>query len=150
KDLLRIIEPRAPRPDLRLGAIDALTRAGVSTRLFVMPILPLITDGTEGLRALLAAGRSAGASEAIWQPLFLRTPMTWTFFLRFVHEEFPWALRRYRELFPRPGSAPRDYHDWLDHLVEGLARAAGFPARTREARVKDEAPPRTRQLSLAW
>jgi DNA repair photolyase len=150
KDLLRVIEPRAPRPDLRLRAMRALADAGVPTRLFVMPVLPLITDGSEGLRALLGAGRAAGASEAIWQPLFLRTPMTWAFFLRVVREEFPWALARYRELFPQPGSAPREYRESVDRRVDGLARAAGFPARTRDDRVRDEAPPRSRQLSLVW
>jgi len=150
KELLRIIEPRAPRPDLRLRAIRALSDAGVPTRLFLMPVLPLITDGSEGLRALLVAARSAGATEAIWQPLFLRTPMTWEFFLRFVQAEFPWAAARYRELYPRPGSAPREYRETVDRRVDELARAAGFPARTREERVKDEAPPRSRQLSLVW
>jgi len=127
-----------------------LADAGVPARLFIMPVLPLITDGREGLRALLDAARSAGAGEAIWQPLFLRTPMTWAFFLRFVQEEFPWALARYRELFPQPGSAPREYKESLDQRMDGLARAAGFPARTRDDRVRDEAPPRSRQLSLVW
>ena len=54
--------------------------------------------------------------------------MTWTFFLRFIQEEFPWAIGRYRELFPRPGSAPWEYRESIDRRVEGLARAAGFPA----------------------
>ncbi len=149
-DLLRMVEPRAPRPDLRLRAMRVLADAGIPTRLFVMPVLPLITDSNETLTALLDAGRSAGARETIWQPLFLRTPTTWAFFLRFVQEEFPWALARYRELFPQPGSAPREYREALDRRMNGLARAAGFAARTREERVRDEAPPRSRQLSLLW
>ncbi len=149
-DLLRLIEPRAPRPDLRLRALRVLSEAAVPTRLFIMPVLPLITDGGASLCALLGAARSAGAREAIWQALFLRTPMTWRFFLRFIEQEFPWALARYRELYPRPGSAPREYREAVDRRVEGLAREAGFQARTRDERVQDEAPPRSRQLSLVW
>lgn len=149
-DLLRLVEPRAPRPDLRLRAMRVLAGSGVPTRLFIMPVLPLITDGQAGLRALLGAARSAGAQEAICQALFLRTPMTWDFFLHFIEEEFPWALARYRELYPRPGSAPREYREALERQVEGLARAAGFQARSRDERVRDEAPPRSRQLSLVW
>ena len=64
-DLLRLIEPRAPRPDLRLGAVRAVTRAGVRARIFVMPVLPLITDGAGGLLELLRSARAAGAHEAI-------------------------------------------------------------------------------------
>lgn len=149
-DLLRLIEPRAPRPDLRLRAIRVLADAGVPTRLFIMPVLPLITDGQAGLRALLGAARAAGAQEAICQALFLRTPMTWDFFLRFIEGEFPWALGRYRKLYPRPGSAPREYREALERRMEGLARAAGFRVRSRDERVRDEAPPRLRQLSLVW
>jgi DNA repair photolyase len=149
-DLVRLIEPRAPRPDLRLRAMGILADAGVPTRLFIMPVLPLMTDGEAGLRALLGAARAHGAGEAICQALFLRTPMTWSFFLRFIEQEFPWALPRYRELFPRPDSAPREYRDAVERRVERLAREAGFTARSRDERVRDEAPARPRQLSLVW
>jgi DNA repair photolyase len=149
-DLLRLIEPRAPRPDLRLRAMATLAGAGVRTRLFVMPVLPLITDGVAGLRALLAAAHAAGAREAIAQTLFLRTPMTRDFYLDFLRREFPWAVPRYLELFPAPGIAPRAVRDEIDRRVQTLAREVGFAARTREARVRDESPPRPRQLALLW
>ena len=149
-DLLRLIEPRAPRPDLRLNALRTLAHAGIRTRVFIMPVLPLINDGEAGLRALLAAARDAGAEEAISQPLFLRSETTHHFFLEFIEREFPWALARYREMFPAPGNAPRPYREAVERLMERLAREAGFKARSREERVQDEAPPRSRQLSLAW
>jgi DNA repair photolyase len=149
-DLVRLLEPRAPRPDLRLRAMRAVADAGIATRLFVMPVLPLVTDGEGSLRDLLVAARAAGAREAICQALFLRTPMVRDFFLEFVRREFPWALPRYLELYPRPGSAPRAYREEIDRRVEALCAEAGFAARSREARVADEAPARPRQLSLAW
>ena len=149
-DLLRLVEPRAPRPDLRLRAMRTLTDDGIRTRIFVMPVLPLITDSDASLRPLLRAAREAGASEAISQALFLRTVMARDVFLAFVREEFPWALPRYLELFPRPGSAPRPVREDVERRVETLAREVGFTARSREARVRDEAPARPRQLSLVW
>ena len=126
-DLVRRLEPRAPRPDLRLRAMAELTEAGVPTRLFVMPVLPFITDDEESLRALLAAAHSAGAQEAIANVLFLRTPMVWSFFFRFIEEEFPLALAGYRKLYPRPGSAPRGYREEIERRVEALAREVGVP-----------------------
>ena len=149
-DLLRLVEPRAPRPDLRLSAMRTLAEAGIRTRLFAMPVLPLISDSPAQLRALLAAARNAGAREVISQLLFLRTAVVRDFFLAFVRRQFPWALPRYLDLFPRPGSAPADVRSGVDRLVGQLAAEVGFCARTREARVKDEAPPRPRQLSLVW
>ena len=61
RGLLRLIEPRAPRPDLRLRARASSREAGIRTRIFVMPVLPLITDGEAGLRALLIAARRGRA-----------------------------------------------------------------------------------------
>lgn len=148
--LLRRLEPRAPRPDLRLRAMRAVADAGIPTRIFIMPVLPMITDGEAGLRALLVAARQAGAAEAIAQALFLRTPIARDFFLDFVRREYGWTLPRYLELFPQPGSAPLAVRAAIERLVEGLAREAGFTARSREARVRDEAPARPRQLSLVW
>ncbi|HEY7249213.1 MAG TPA: radical SAM protein [Methylomirabilota bacterium] len=149
-DLLRQIEPRAPRPDLRLHAMRALSSDGIRTRLFLMPVLPLLTDGAAGLRELLAAALAAGAREAISQALFLRTEMTWRFFLEFVREEFPWAERRYRALYPRPGNAPAAYREEIARRVSRLSAEVGFPSRTREERVRAEAPARPRQLALSW
>ncbi len=148
--LLRQIEPRAPRPDLRLEAVRSLSAAGIRARLFLMPVLPGLTDGEAGLRELLAAALAAGAREAIAQPLFLRTELTWRFFLEFVGREFPWALARYRTLYPAPGNAPRAYRDEIERRVTRLAAEVGFLARTREDRVRAEAPARPRQLSLVW
>ena len=148
--LLRQIEPRAPRPDLRLEAVRTLTADGIRTRLFLMPVLPLLTDGDGGLRELLAAALAAGAREVISQALFLRTEMTWRFFLDFVRAEFPWAVPRYRELFPRPGNAPAAYRRDIERRVRRMAAEVGFPARTREERVRAEAPARPRQLAIEW
>lgn len=149
-DLLRSVEPRAPRPDLRLGAVRTLAGDGIRTRVFLMPVLPLLTDGEAGLRELLAAALHAGAREVISQALFLRTEMTWRFFLDFVAAEFPWALSRYRALYPRPGNAPAAYREEIDRRVGRLAGEVGFPARTREERVRAEAPARPRQLAIEW
>jgi DNA repair photolyase len=149
-DLLRLVEPRAPRPDRRLAAMESLAQAGIRTRLFVMPVLPVITDGPEALGRLLAAARAAGAEEAICQVLFLRTPAVRDHFLQWLRREFPWAVRRYLELYPRPGSAPSDVRQAIERLVARLAREAGFAARSRAARVQDEAPARPRQISLVW
>lgn len=149
-DLLRLIEPRAPRPDLRLNALRTLALAGIRTRVLLMPVLPLINDGEPALRELLAAARAAGAEEVISQPLFLRAESTRRFFLDFIGREFPWALPRYREMYPEPGNAPRAYRESIERRVERLAREAGFEARSREERGRDEAPARSRQLSLTW
>ena len=147
--LLRRIEPRAPRPDLRLAAIAELSAAGVQARLFAMPVLPFLTDREVPQRALFAAARTAGAREAIWNVLFLRGE-TRGFFLGFIAREFPRLLTRYRALYAGGATAEASYRKRVEEMAERVALEMDFPGRSRADRIAAERPARPRQLLLEW
>jgi DNA repair photolyase len=147
--LLRRIEPRAPRPDLRLDAMAKLVAAGVPARLFAMPVLPFLTDSEHGLRALFTAAKQAGAREAIWNVLFLRGE-THRFFLDFIGREFPKLLPRYRALYGGGSAAEPSYRERVERLATRVGLEAGFPGRSRTDRIAAERPARPRQLLLEW
>ncbi len=67
--LLRRLEPRTPAPYARLRAMRKLSQAGVRIGLLIAPILPGITDDRDGLRALVAAAKEAGAAWVAGSPL---------------------------------------------------------------------------------
>src|SRR3954468_2004480 len=52
-ELARILEPRAPRPDLRLESLKKLREAGISAGVICAPVLPGITDGPKQLEAVV-------------------------------------------------------------------------------------------------
>src|SRR5262249_38363943 len=58
--LARILEPRAPRPDLRLKAVRRLVQAGIYTSINCAPVLPGITDSPADLEDLVSAAAAAG------------------------------------------------------------------------------------------
>lgn len=145
--LARRLEPRAPRPDLRFGAMAALARAGIETRLFMMPVLPLITDGEDNLRVLLGTARAAGASVASSNVLFLRSGTRETFFA-FLAAEFPALVPEYERLYAGSAYAARKCVVEIEARVSRLTSEAGFPARRRCDRPDDGR--RGRQLSLVW
>jgi DNA repair photolyase len=58
----RVMEPRAPRPELRLRAIESLARAGVPVGVLVAPVVPGLTD--HELPRILEAAANAGATRA--------------------------------------------------------------------------------------
>lgn len=149
RDLLRRLEPRAPRPDRRLAAIEALSRAGIPTRLFTMPVLPGLTDGEASLRDLLQAAARAGARQVVWNVLFLRGS-TRGFFLAFLGREFPWLVPRYRDLYASGAWAAPAYRAEMDRMMERLAGEAGLAAIDRDERVRREGPGASRQLTLFW
>ncbi len=96
--LARLLEPRAPRPDLRLAAVRAITDAGIEAGIFPNPIMPCLTDSEENLDAVAAAAKAAGATFMGAGVLFLK-PCARDIFLPFLQEHFPEAVPRYNELF---------------------------------------------------
>ncbi|MFN7920093.1 MAG: radical SAM protein [Bryobacteraceae bacterium] len=99
-DLARKLEPRAPRPDLRLEAVRTLRAAGVPVGVACSPLLPLINDAQEQLDALAAAASDAGARWMGANVLFLTEGPRQVFF-EFLEREFPELLGKYRERFGR-------------------------------------------------
>ena len=96
--LARLMEPRAPRPDLRLGAVRTLSEAGLCVGVYPNPILPMITDSEQSLDALAFAARRAGAQYFGGGPLFLM-PSAQKVFFPFLEARFPKLAGPYRKLF---------------------------------------------------
>ena len=69
--LARLLEPRAPRPALRLAALRKLGEAGIAVGVFANPVMPGLTDGERQLDRLAKTARDAGAQWFGGAPLFL-------------------------------------------------------------------------------
>src|SRR5579872_5533428 len=84
--LARQLEPRAPRPALRLETVRRLSTAGICVSVFPNPIMPGLTDGERQLDRLARAAREAGALSFGGGPLFLM-PSAQKVFLPFLERE---------------------------------------------------------------
>ncbi len=142
--LARMLEPRAPRPDLRMNAVRELRRAGISAGVFAMPVLPGITDREEDLDALARAARDAGAQWFAASVLFLM-PSAQKQFFPFLDAKFPKLARRYREWFSRTSDAPETYRRKISARVAALRRKYNLGARPIETSHPGESGP---QLTL--
>ena len=142
--LARMLEPRAPRPDLRMNAVRELRGAGISAGVFAMPVLPGITDREEDLDALARAARDAGAQWFAASVLFLM-PSAQKQFLPFLDAKFPKLARRYREWFSKSSYAPETYRREISARVASLRRKYSLGARPMEMAHPAEG---TQQLNL--
>lgn len=119
--LARLLEPRAPRPDLRLAAVRQLREAGIDAGVLAMPVIPGLTDGEEDLEALARGARDAGAMWFATSFLFLM-PSALKQFMPFIEEKFPRLARRYHAWYGRHGSVPDAYRKEITERVENLRR----------------------------
>jgi len=126
--LARLLEPRAPRPDLRMEAVQKLREAGISAGVLCMPVIPGITDAQADLDALVRAAKAADAQWVGARVLYLMpTPLRQ--FLPFVQAKFPRLARQYDEWYRRNNGAPKSYADEIAKRFVELRKKYGISAR---------------------
>jgi DNA repair photolyase len=144
RDLVRLIEPMAPRPDLRMNAVRKLAAAGIRVGVFCSPVMPLINDSEPCLDGIAKAARSAGANNFGANVLFLK-PCSYAVFLPFLEAHFPLLARRYRERFERSAYLKGNYPSTIQERVAAIRRRYRFhPQAQREPELWPQDP----QLAL--
>ena len=115
--LARLLEPRAPRPSLRVAAVHKLAGAGVRVGVLAHPMLPLINDSEKNIDAVCAAAVRHGASSFSAGALFLQ-PCAQQVFFPFLEQHFPHLVRRYKERFQASAYLRGPYPEMLGERVQ--------------------------------
>jgi DNA repair photolyase len=136
--LARILEPRAPRPDLRIRTVARLRRAGLRTGVLCSPLMPGITDSRPSISAVAQAATAAGASFFFAGALFLK-PCSLPTFLDFVAEHFPAQLESYKRRYGQNAFVSAEYRNRLQKIVE-MIRSENHLGRRIEARTEEKTP----------
>lgn len=144
--LARMLEPRAPRPDLRLAAVRQLHEAGLRVGVSASPIVPGITDREGDLEEVAEAARAAGA-QWFWSGVLFLMPSSAKQFFPFVREKFPRLAKQYEEWYAKNGYAPEEYRKKMAERVAAIKAKYEFNARPQYESAR---PTRRVQLKLGW
>jgi DNA repair photolyase len=140
--LARIMEPRTSTPEMRLAAIETLSKAGVPVTVMAAPMIPAVND--HELPAILKAAREAGANGAGF--VVLRLPWAVApLFEQWLEEHFPErkekVLGRIREMregklynsaWGQRGRGTGQYAEQIHTLFDITARKLRFNEGMRE------------------
>jgi DNA repair photolyase len=118
-DLARILEPRAPRPDLRMDAVRTLAQAGLRVGISCSPVVPGITDSPADLEDVIREAAGSGADYVFANPLFLK-PCSAAVFIPFLEQNFPRLAENYRQRYQDHAFLPPAYGKRLSQLVGRL------------------------------
>ena len=146
-NLARILEPRAPRPDLRFKAVEKLIAAGIQTSVNCAPVLPEITDSHKDLESVVRAAAAANARSVAAIPLFLK-PCSAKVFIPFLEENFPHLVDLYKKRYADRAFLPVEYSKRISALVKRLCRQYGIAARDQESRQATNRASLSPQLNL--
>jgi len=144
--LARLLEPRAPRPDLRLTAVRQLRDAGLMVGVSAAPLLPGITDREGDLEAVAAAAKESGAQWFFTNVLFLM-PASARQFMPFLREKFSRLAKQYEQWYANNGYAPEEYRRKISERVARLRQLHGFNPRPFD---ESHLAAKRCQLSLTW
>jgi len=146
--LARILEPRAPRPDLRLNAVKELNLAGVRAGVICAPVVPGITDSPAALDALVSAAKEAGGKYIYANPLFLK-PCSASIFLPFLEKEFPQLVEEYRKRYATKAFVSQIYAKRISELMAALRKKHGVTREiTNRAGISAQLKPQQEQMAL--
>lgn len=121
-DTLRAqFEPGTPTAAARLRTVTEATEHGLDVTVFLMPILPCLTDSRSTLRHTLDVVSQAGAHRALYQVLHLR-PHVRPWFMHWLGLHHPGLVDRYVELYPKGDRARSDYRKRLAGVIKPLLR----------------------------
>lgn len=130
--LARLMEPRAPRPDLRFETVKRLRAAGLKAGILCSPLLPGLTDKPSALDKVALAAKAAGASFLCAQPLFLKSCSRETY-LRFVRDNFPDLTDMYAKRFGDVDFVSKAYSQRIRQMVHSVCQKHGLAERSSDA-----------------
>ena len=137
--LARLLEPRAPRPDLRLDAVGKLSQAGLNIGVNCCPVIPGITDSPKDLDKVVRAAADAGAKRIFSNPLFLK-PCSAAVFMPFLEKEFPHLVEQYKQRYGKNAFLGPAYGKRLGKVLTTLRQKYGMSERKAQGSVKEMRP----------
>lgn len=130
--LARILEPRAPRPDLRFATVRKLREAGLRVGVLCSPLLPGLTDTGAALNRMAERAHEARACFLHANPLFLK-PCSRDTYLAFIREHFPKLEPMYRARYDDAAFVPKAYAERCRELLRAACRKHGLAERRDDA-----------------
>ncbi|MFC5503527.1 Rv2578c family radical SAM protein [Lysinimonas soli] len=129
-ELQQSVEPGTPSTAARLATVRAAHEAGLACAVFVMPILPFLTDTIAHLDRAFGMIAEAGAASVVYSALHLR-PGAREWYLAWLAREHPELVGRYADMYRAGSYAPQEYRRWLAGRVRPLLRRHGLDRPTR-------------------
>ncbi|MBN2051215.1 MAG: radical SAM protein [Spirochaetales bacterium] len=132
EEISRIFEPGVPPPSRRLEAIRKFREAGLACGMFLMPVIPFITDTCEKITETLRKGKEAGVDFVIFGTMTLKAGRQADHFLGVLGKHYPEFISRYEDIYPEAspwGESTAAYTTAVHRIFDRAAAEVGIPVR---------------------
>jgi DNA repair photolyase len=123
-ELQQSVEPGTPTTAARLATVRAVRDAGLTCSVFLMPVLPYITDTTAHLDDAIGRAAAAGATSVMYSALHLK-PGVKPWYMDWLARTHPDLVPRYHAMYLDNTYPPKDYRRWLAERIRPIMRSHG-------------------------
>lgn len=126
-----IFEPGVPPPSRRLETIRKFKEAGIPCGLFLMPVIPFITDTAAQIEKIFQKAKEIGIDYIIFSGMTLKDGRQKQYFLNVLKKYYPDLIAEYQDIFqPNEwGQATEAYYASIHQTFLPIAKRYKIPIR---------------------
>jgi len=120
----KIFEPGVPLPSKRLEMLSKFKEEGIACGMFLMPVIPFITDKPEIMEDSVKAAKEIGLDYIVFSGMTLKEGRQKEYFYNVLKEYYPDLLVEYNNIYKNDkwGSAKKEYYDVIHNYFSHIAK----------------------------
>jgi DNA repair photolyase len=139
ESISRVFEPGVPSPQERLDTIAFFKDQGLACGMFLMPVIPFITDTGEVIQKTIQDAKDVGVDFIIFGSMTLKDGIQKEYFLNILKKYYPDLLLEYQMIYKgsKWGEATHEYYAQLHLTFHTLMNLYKIPKRIPPELFKD-------------
>ena len=126
-----IFEPGVPHPRDRLDAIRFFRGEGIHSGVFLMPVIPFVTDTPDMVENTVRMAKDVGVEFIIFGGMTLKDGKQKDYFMETLKSKYPELVEQYHMIYPgnKWGSATSEYYRLINRRFHLIAKKHRVPTR---------------------
>lgn len=123
-NISRVFEPGTSLPSNRIKTLRQAKKVGMATGMFLMPVIPWITDMPDMIEAAVRQAKSVGVDFVVFGGLTLKDGRQKEYFMQTLLKDHKKLAQEYEQLYQDPlwGNASSEYCAGLSSVFNKIAR----------------------------
>ncbi len=128
-NLSKLFEPGCSPPSHRFKTLTRIKNEGIPTGIFLMPVIPLVTDSHEFIEKVMIGAKESGVDFVQFGGMTLKDGRQKKYFLDILQKYYPDKVSSYEELYPgdKWGSASSEYYTTISREFNRAAKKYKIP-----------------------
>lgn len=131
-DLSKIFEPGVPPPSKRLDMLSRFKQEGIAVGMYLLPVIPYITDGYDHIDLAVKRAEQIGADFVLFGGMTLKPGPQKDYFMNVVKDKFPLLYKDIESAYNKNGKygeANLNYYSKIGHVFNKVAKKYMIPTR---------------------